>query len=92
MTGSIKNVKWGDPKTYNFVVNQDKDRKPMYMVSTEPKEELDKNILTRFKSMNIDMDVWMKGEDPFSDSKTDGVDGDKLADDVLEGIEALANE
>jgi len=93
MLKSINNPKWGDPKDYNFVVSRDKDEngKTVYTVTTEPKEKLDSNILEKYKSMNIDMEVWMKGEDPFKNVSQEevGVDTGEVAD---EAFEALASE
>lgn len=66
MKKSVDNPKWGDPKTYNFVVNKDSSVKPVeYSVNPEPKDELDPAIIKRFKGMNLDLNVWMRGDDPF---------------------------
>ena len=69
MQKSLGNKMWGNavPGEYTFDVNQGKkaDGKPEYSVIPEPKEELDKSIVEKFNSMNIDMDVWMAGKDPF---------------------------
>lgn len=79
---SVKNPKWGDPKNYNFVVDMDKNRKPMHLTSTEPKEELGKDIWDKYKSMHIDMQAWMRGEDPFSTQTS----VDSIADDALDAL------
>jgi len=65
MQNNIKNPKWGNPRDYNFVISMDKERKPMYSVSVEPKEVLPKAIIDKYHSMNIDMSIWMQGGDPF---------------------------
>ena len=94
MEKNIKNPKWGDPREYNFVVSREKDEsgKTVYTVTTEPKEELDQNIVDKFKSMKIDMQAWMSSDDPFKDQKDDNgavddsediiVDSDAVAEDV----------
>jgi len=68
MEKNIKNPKWGDPTTYNFVVTREKDDsgKTVYSVTTEPKEKLDKSILDKFADMKLDMQVWFASEDPFT--------------------------
>ena len=87
MTKNINNSKWGDPKDYNFVVSRDKDEsgKTVYTVGVEPKEPLDKEIIKRFKDMNIDMNAWMNCDDPFSGSDKEEVskkDVDKANDEI----------
>jgi len=78
MQGFLKNKMWGSviPMEYNFEVVQSKkaDGKTEYQVIAEPKEALDKDILAKFKSLNLDMSVWMAGNDPFSAKKVEAVD------------------
>lgn len=62
----ISNPKWGDPSTYNIVINktgEDKDTK--YTVNAEPKEELPAEILERFEAKGIKMEAMLTGENPF---------------------------
>ena len=63
----LKNEKWGDPKQYNLEVTRAKtpDGKTEYSVLAEPKDELDPDIIKQYEEMNIDMNVWMEGGDPF---------------------------
>lgn len=92
MLGYINNQKWGDPTEYSFVVTRSKDEsgKTVYQVIAEPKEELDKDVLKKFKDMNLDMQTWFKGGDPFMGITQDEVvekeepevDVDEVADDV----------
>jgi hypothetical protein len=89
----IKNKKWGDPKSYNFVVTRIKEGdKTSYLVSVDPKEELDKKIVEKYKEMNLDMKTWFKGEDPFKGIKQDEVEpkeetlSDKEVDEVNDKI------
>lgn len=70
ITTYLKNPKWGDPHSYNFVVSKFKiGDKTEYEVSVEPKELLDKSITERYENMKIDMDEWMKSNDPFMSQK-----------------------
>ena len=79
-----KNPKWGDITEYNFQVvgEKNKDGKVSYTTSPEPKEELLPKILKDFKAMNLDMDTWMAGNDPFAVKTA----GQKIADEVVEGL------
>lgn len=78
----LKNPKWGSqfPFEYNFIVTRGKDEngKVFYTTNPEPKEELDKAILDKFKGMKIDMDAWFECNDPFSAQK----DGDEASNQV----------
>lgn len=84
MIGYIKNPKWGDPKQYNFVVTKIKNGdKTEYSVQVEPKEKLDQSVLNRFKSMNLDLQVWMAGDDPFAAQKDENTSLEQQAEDTL---------
>lgn len=90
MEGYVKNAKWGDPKQYNFVVTREKNGdKTEYSVIAEPKEALDPAILAKYKAMNLDMQVWMAGDDPFKKNKTlEGSTESVDPDEIDAGIQA----
>lgn len=68
ITGYVNNTKWGDPTAYNLVVTRAEgdSGKTEYSVIAEPKEALDPAILKKFKAMDVNMDAWMAGKDPFN--------------------------
>ena len=86
MIATIKNAKWGNPTAYNFQVvkEKDKDGKTTYTVTPEPKEKLETKIILDFNKLNLNMDTWMAGKDPF-EVKGNAV---KIADEVAAGLEA----
>ena len=67
MNKYLNNPKWGDPKGYDVLVYREKaGDKTVYDVSVNPKEPLDQAIIKEYEAMNINLDAWMKGEDPFA--------------------------
>jgi len=70
MTPYLDNPKWGNktPFEYNFTVTSGKspDGKTVYQTVAEPKEAIDEKILKDFKELNLDMQTWMDGKDPFN--------------------------
>lgn len=87
----IKNPKWGDPKDYDFVVNRDKEGdRIIYTVSVNPKEKLSSKALEQAKNVTVDMDAWMRGEDPFktenNEIDVDEVEAAIMAEDSAEDI------
>lgn len=66
----ITNPKWGDPIGYTINVTKVKEGgKTSYSVSVDPKEELPKEIVERYKAMNINLNALYDGGDPFLSSK-----------------------
>lgn len=83
MQKMLDNKKWGDPKDYNFVVSKEKNGdKTEYFVSVEPKEPLDQSIIEKFQSLNLDMQVWFRGDDPFKSQSL----SEAAADDVASAL------
>ena len=67
-----KNPKWGDPNQYNLVVTRTKvNDKTNYMVTPEPKEELDKEVYKILNQMNIKIEKLFSGLDPFGNDKAE---------------------
>jgi len=63
----VNNPKWGDPKEYDItIVSTGKKFDRTYTVTPDPKEELDQEILKKFKGMNINLDALFDGLDPFA--------------------------
>lgn len=84
-TGMIKfttNPKWGDPRDYDFIVSRDQDAKPMYTVTVNPKEKLDKAVLEAFKDSGYDVERWFAGGDAFEQQDS----SDQLAEDADEAM------
>lgn len=65
----VDSASWGDPKTYDIIVNRTKTgsepRDVEYSVMPEPKEKLDPAILKQYQDLDIDLNLLYKGEDPF---------------------------
>lgn len=82
MISYVNNKKWGDPKEYNFVVTKGKDEggRIVYTTIAEPKEELDPAIIERYMNLNLDMQVWMRSEDPFMSRPVTEMTGKEIAD------------
>lgn len=74
-----KNPKWGSPFDYDIVVTRsgegfDTD----YIVAPDPKEEVSKEILEKYKKTPIDLEKLFTGEDPFSQTTEEKVDPDEV--------------
>ena len=68
----INNPKWGDPTEYNFVVTKTGvGKETRYETIAEPKEKFDKEIIEKYKSMNVNLEELFTGGDPFADSQSD---------------------
>ena len=66
----IRNKKWGDPRDYNLAVTRIDGEPVKYIVQAEPKEELPKEILDKYKAMNIKLEKLYDGKDPFEKAKS----------------------
>ena len=64
----IDNEAWGDPKTYDIVINRKgtKLEDTEYTVVANPHTDVDKAILKTYEESNIDLEEWREGKDPFS--------------------------
>lgn len=71
MQSYIKNVKWGNPKEYDFIVTKTgSGMDTEYAITVNPKSPLDESVKARFESMKIDLNALFAGLDPFEiDSK-----------------------
>jgi len=70
MQSYLNNVKWGDPIGYTFIVTKAKEGgKTSYSVAVDPKEELPKEIVERYRGMHINLNALFDGSDPFMASK-----------------------
>ena len=79
----ISNPKWGNPLDYDFTVTKGKpEEKPLYTISNNPKEPLDKEILVQYKALFIDIEALFRGENPFKEDGAGGAGAAKLADDA----------
>jgi len=75
----LKNEKWGDPHGYDLTLTKTGEgRDTEYTIQPNPKEEIDEGIVQMYKDMNIDMEDWRKGEDPFTSQKVTDEDLDKM--------------
>lgn len=80
---------WGNPREYDLVVVRDGDgMETSYEVMPKPKKEIDAGILKTYTDMAINLDALFDGADPFNDTAA----GEKLVDEVDEGIEAAQKE
>jgi hypothetical protein len=80
----VKNVKWGDPKQYDIIIEKvktgSKDWDVEYNVIPEPPTPLDAGIAELAKNIPVNLTALYKGDDPFavtdegkvSKSKTNG--------------------
>lgn len=63
---TIENPKWGDPRDYDFIVTKTVEgKRTSYVVSYDPKEELDESIVDQLESLNINMEALFDGRSPF---------------------------
>jgi len=75
----IENVKWGDPREYDFIVTKGKEGdKTIYTVTNNPKEKLEADIIPTYKGMDINMDVLFTGGDPFAGISTEDIDSEAV--------------
>lgn len=78
---------WGNPigeNGYDITINRERTgsgrRDVEYLVAPNPQTKLDKEVMEKYKSMKIDLDLLFEGEDPFNP--------DKITDKDIEAIEA----
>lgn len=64
----VDNEAWGDPKTYDMVITRKGStlQDTEYTVVANPHTPVAEEIEQTYKDANIDLQVWMKGEDPFN--------------------------
>lgn len=75
----LKNEKWGDPHDYDLTLSKTGEgRETEYTIQPNPKEKIDPGIVQMYKDMDIDMEDWRKGEDPFSQEVTQKVTSEDL--------------
>ena len=83
ITALVNNKKWGDPKEYDIVVTKNRtgseSRDVEYIVTPEPKELIETEIVKKYQDMNINLDALYKGDDPF---KSEEVDVDSIPEDL----------
>lgn len=79
----LNSKSWGDPKDYDLTLSKTGEKlSTVYTIQPNPKKEMDKGIVRMYKDMNIDMEDWRKGEDPFA--------GEKVTDKDFEEIDKAA--
>jgi len=90
MQSYITNPKWGEPIGYNFTVTKTKEGgKTSYTVAVDPKEELDKSIIDKYKAMNINLEALFLGDDPFAGKKMEASTGE-IDKDIADIFDAKA--
>jgi hypothetical protein len=63
----VSNEEWQDPKGYNITINRSgQGKQSRYSVTPGSKEPLDPKILKEYKALNINLDGWFDGLDPFN--------------------------
>jgi len=87
MQAYVRNPKWGDPKTYDFIVTRMKEGgKTSYAVLANPKSPTPPEALEEFAHMTINLEALFEAKDPFV-QRAEVVDpGDQIADDVEQGL------
>ena len=67
----VDNEAWGDPKGYDLVVTRKGStlQDTEYSVVANPHTAIPSEVEEKYKSTKIDLDAWMKGEDPFEKSE-----------------------
>jgi len=61
-----KNVKWGDPKSYDLTINKTGEKmETKYSVIPSPHSELDEETKTEYKEANINLEALFDGANPF---------------------------
>ncbi len=67
ITALGRSPKWGSPLDFDIIVTREGEGlETSYSILPEPKEELDKDIAKKFKSMNINLEALFEGNDPFA--------------------------
>ena len=70
LRGLVKNVKWGNPRDYDIVVNKTgKKMETRYTVTPDPKAPLDKEVAKEYKEKIINLEALFTDGDPFETEK-----------------------
>ena len=63
----LRNKKWGDPHGYDLTLTKSGEgRDTEYTIQPNPKEKVDPEVVKMYEDMNIDLENWRNGEDPFA--------------------------
>jgi len=77
----VNNVKWGDPKKYDIIIEKVKtgprDRDVEYNVIPEPPTQLDVGIVELAKNIPVNLQALYTGEDPFADTDAEKPSSEK---------------
>lgn len=66
----INNPKWGKPFAYDLTITRTGEGlETQYQVTPNPKEELPTEVQSLIKKTKINLEAWMRSEDPFSIDK-----------------------
>lgn len=69
MQAYIKNPKWGDPKSYDFIVTRTgSGMDTEYATTVNPKAPVEEKVTEQFKKLNIDLTLLFVNEDPFKNN------------------------
>ena len=80
LTGLSKDDDWGDPLSYDVVVEKTGEKlETEYQVRPKPKKEMDAGIVQMVKDMDIKLEVLFEGGDPFKPDKITDEDLQELA-------------
>ena len=62
----VKHPDWGSPLDYDFIVHKSGEGlNTKYQLLVAPKQQTDEGILAMYREMNIDLEAFYRGEDPF---------------------------
>ncbi len=73
----VDNEAWGDPKTYDIVINRKgtKLEDTEYTVVANPHTDVDEAVLQTYKDAKINLEDWREGKDPFTREEETNSDG-----------------
>lgn len=79
---------WGTPLEYDIVIKRVGTgfNDTEYSVIPKPAKPLSSEVKEAAKSVFIDMDAWMRGEDPFKVSVSQELDSEQVAEDAYEAL------
>ena len=71
----IKSKSWGDPKGYDIVITKTgEDLETKYNVMPAKPTEVKKEIVSKYKAMNINLEAMYEGKDPFENIEKSNID------------------
>ena len=82
----VKSKSWGDVTSFDIIITKTKTgpnpTDVEYSVMPEPKKAMSKEVKTAFDTTKINLEALYEGEDPFTQGESQGIEVDKIAEDL----------